>query len=166
MCAQNASGNTALHICALYNQVRASALSLTHAGPLQRQKCPQQELGAHRIMGWLGRELEDYPVPIPFHYTLLRQSLSNLALNILGMGLSQLPQGLTTLSGRNFFLLLHLSMLSRSGKSGKPFPLVFSLQALAPSPSPALLSPFRHWKSLQGLPSTRPGLSKPCPTCP
>lgn len=124
MCAQNASGNTALHICALYNQVRASALSLTHAGPLQRQKCPQQELGAHRIMGWLGRELEDYPVPIPFHYTLLHQSLSNLALNILGMGLSQLPQGLTTLSGRNSFPISDLNLQSFNLK---PFPFILSL---------------------------------------
>lgn len=143
MCAQNASGNTALHICALYNQVRASALSLTHAGPLQRQKCPQQELGAHRIMGWLGRELEDYPVPIPFHYTLLRQSLSNLALNILGMGLSQLPQGLTTLSGRNSFPISDLNLQSFNLK---PFPFILSLYFICDEVLQVLKSGLRNWE--------------------
>ena len=46
-------------------------------------------------------------------------------------------QGLTTLTGKNFFLLPHLNLPS---VSLEPFPLVLSLHPLVKSPSPSFLS--------------------------
>jgi len=50
--------------------------------------------------------------------------------------LGSLGQGLTTLMGKNFFLISNLTLPSISSQ---PFPLVLSLHTLVKSPSPSFL---------------------------
>ena len=76
-----------------------------------------------------------------FHQTRLLSSPSSLALNTAREGaatafLGSLGQGLTTLTGKNFFLISHLNLPSFSLQ---PFPLVLSLHTLVKSPSPSFL---------------------------
>jgi len=100
-------------------------------------------------MVWVGRDLEDHLVPTPlamsrdiFHQPRLLRAPSNLALNPAREGaatasLGSLCQCLTTLMGKNFFLISHLNLPSFSLE---PFPLVLSLHTLVKSPSPSFLS--------------------------
>jgi len=74
-----------------------------------------------------------------FHQPRVLRALSNLALDTAREGktsLGNLGQAITTLTGKNFFLLSSLNLPSFSLK---PLPLVLSLHALVKSPSPALL---------------------------
>lgn len=77
--------------------------------------------------GLAGKGIEDYPDPIPFHNTSLLEALSSLALNIPGVGHPQLPQALTTLSGRNSFPISDLNLFSFNLKS---FLFILSLHNL------------------------------------
>jgi len=75
-----------------------------------------------------------------FHQPRVLRALSSLALNTAREGaataaLGNLCQGLTTLRGKNFFLISNPNLPSFSLK---PSPLVLSLHALVPSLSPAL----------------------------
>jgi len=77
-----------------------------------------------------------------FHQPRVLRAPSNLALSTAREGaatapLGSLGQGLTTLMGKNFFLLSHLNLPSFSLQ---PFPLVLSLHPLVQSPSPSFLS--------------------------
>jgi len=77
----------------------------------------------------------------PFHQTRVLQAPSNLALNTAREGaatasLGNLGQGLTTLKGKNFFVI---SKLNQPSFSLKLLPLVISLHALVRSPSPPFL---------------------------
>jgi len=76
-----------------------------------------------------------------FHQTRLLRAPSNLASNTAREGavtasLGSLGQGLTTLTVKNFFLILNLNLPSFSLK---PLPLVLSLHVLTKTPSPAFL---------------------------
>ena len=76
-----------------------------------------------------------------FHQTRLLRAPSNLALNPARDGaatasLGNLGQGLTTLMGKNFFLISHLNLPFFSSEL---FPLVLSLHPLVKSPSPPFL---------------------------
>jgi len=78
-----------------------------------------------------------------FHQTRLLRAPFNLALNTAREGaatasLGNLGQGLTTLMGKNFFLISKLNLPSFSLQ---PFPLVLSLHTLVKSPSPSFLQP-------------------------
>jgi len=75
----------------------------------------------------------------PFHQPRMLPAPSNLALNPAREGaatasLGSLDQGLTTLLGKNFFLIPNLNLPSLSLE---PFPLVLSLHTLVKSPSRA-----------------------------
>jgi len=77
-----------------------------------------------------------------FHQTRVLRAPSNLALNTVREGaatasLGNLGQGLTTLMGKNFFLISNLNLPS---VSLQPFPFVLSLHTLVKSPSPSFLS--------------------------
>jgi len=77
-----------------------------------------------------------------FHQPRLLRAPSNLALSTAREGaatasLGNLGQSLTTLMGKNFFLISHLNLPSFSLH---PFPLVLSLHTLVKSPSPSFLS--------------------------
>jgi len=77
-----------------------------------------------------------------FHQPRVLRAPSNLALNVAREGaatasLGNLGQGLTTLMGKNFFLISNLNLPS---VSLEPFPLVQSLHTLGKSPSPSFLS--------------------------
>jgi len=98
-------------------------------------------------MVWVGRDLKDHLVPTPamsrdiFHQPRVLRAPSNLALNSAREGaatasLGNLGQGLTTLMGKNFFLISHLNLPS---VSLQPFPLILSLHTLVKSPSPSFL---------------------------
>ena len=124
-------------------------MSLNSTGKLrllQGQRASDGQLPFHRML-WVGRDLEDPSVPPPCHGqgplppAQGAPSPDNLALNPAREGaatasLGSLGQGLTTLTGKNFFLISNLHLLSFSVK---PSPLVLLLPALARSPSPALL---------------------------
>ena len=78
-----------------------------------------------------------------FHQTRLLRAPSNLAFNTsreeaFTASLGNLGQGLTTLMGKNFFLISNLNLPS---VSLEPFPLVLSLHPLVKSPSPGLSHP-------------------------
>ena len=87
----------------------------------------------------VGRDLTDHLVPTPSARML--KAPSNLALNTARKGtattsLSNMCQGLTTLTVKNFFPISNLNL---PFFSLKPSPLVLSLHTLIKSPSPALL---------------------------
>jgi len=76
-----------------------------------------------------------------FHQTRLLRAPSNLAFNTAREGaatvsLGSLGQGLTTVMGKNFFLISNRNLPSFSLE---PFPLVLSLHTLVRSPSPSFL---------------------------
>jgi len=87
----------------------------------------------------------------PFHQTRVLQAPPNPALNTAREGtatasLGSLGQGLTSLTGKNFFLVPTLNLPSFSLK---PSSLVLSLHALVKNPSPAQLkAPFKYWQLL------------------
>jgi len=77
-----------------------------------------------------------------FHQPRVPRAPSSLALNTAREGaataaLGSLGQGLTTLMGKNFFLISNLNL---PPFSLQPFPLVLSLPTLVKSPSPSFLS--------------------------
>ena len=91
-------------------------------------------------MEWFG--LEETSYIISFHQLRVLRAPSNLALSTAREGaatasLGNLGQCLTTLTGKNFFLMSNLHLPSFSLQ---PFPLVLSLHTLAKSPSPSFLS--------------------------
>jgi len=101
----------------------------------------------------------------PFHQPRVLKAPSSLALDTAREGAAtaspgNLCQGLTTLRGKNSFLISNLNLPSFSLK---PSPLVLSLQALVQSPSPALSQPLQALaaalRSARSLPFPR--LSSP-----
>jgi len=91
---------------------------------------------------WVGRDLTDHPVLIAatgrdiLHQPGVLRAPSNLTWDVPRDGasttaLGNLGQGLTTLTGKNFFLISHLNVPSLSLK---PSPLVPSPHALVPAP--------------------------------
>jgi len=98
-------------------------------------------------LGWKGpqRSSGSNPPAIsrdPFHQPRVLRAPSSLALDISSDGaatasLGSLGQGLTTLMGKNFFLISHLNLPS---VSLEPSPPVLSLHPLVQSPSPSFLS--------------------------
>ena len=137
------------------------ALPLPHLPTANRRQLLSAGLGfskpgqgvlrrGHRNTEWFGWEgtlqtIQFQPPAISrdiFHQPRVLKAPSNLALNPAREGaatasVGNLGQGLTTLTGKNFFPISHLNLPS---VSLEPFPLVLSLHLLVKSPSLSFLS--------------------------